>query len=136
MTRIEKLSVGAIKWGIRKLYQEYLTASAYFREIGAQTPSTQYGGSRSIVYLQLLEGAKTLKEISNARSQYTSLHTDSDTDDERGGLLRIVAHWLRWIPIIGLFMERRVRADDSKMRGAKFNYPSEKTDLSELKDTS
>ena len=136
MTYIEKLLVKVIKWGIRKLYQEYLTASAHFRKIGAQTPSTQYGGSRSIVYLQLIEGAKTLKEISNARSQYTSLHTDSYTDDERGGLLRIVAYWLRWIPIIGLFMDRRIRADDRKMREAKFNYPSDKTDLSDPKDTS
>jgi hypothetical protein len=118
------LSVRVAQVAIRRVMQEYLDASAYFRGIGAQTASSEYGGSRSMIYMQILTSASTVQELRRARASYTALHTDAAANhDEYGGLLRIAAYRLRRMPVVGGFLERKVRQDDAVMAQAGFTYP-------------
>ena len=110
---------------LQKMQQEYLVASAYFRHIGAQTPSAHYGGSRSIVYQELMHQCRTLREIWSARQRYRDCHSAQVSNhDEFGGLLRIVGYRLRFIPWLGAALESKVRADDLAMAQAAFSYPA------------
>lgn len=102
--------------------REYLLASGYYRSIGAQTSSECYGGSRSLIYYQMLGRTSTLREFVDARRQYQQLH-DGNSSDEGGAMLRIAAYKVRNVPILGKWMETKVREDDIKMAGTHFEYP-------------
>jgi hypothetical protein len=123
---VDRLFVRAVKWSLRRAYREYLIASRHFRHIGAQTPSVAYGGSRSSVYMELLDRATTLTEVAAARARYQACHGNpQQLSDECGAVLRIVAYRLRGIPVLGARLERRVRADDAAMAQAAFAYPED-----------
>lgn len=103
---------------------EYLEASAYFRSIGAQTPSVEYGGSRSLTYKQMLDSAVTARELFAIRRDYKSRHEANESNhDEYGGFLRIAGYRLRNVPVVGRKLEEKVREDDKLMANAKFTYP-------------
>jgi hypothetical protein len=102
--------------------REYLLSSGYYRSIGAQTSSEKYGGSRSLIYYQMLGRTSTLREFVDARKQYMELH-DGTGSDEGGAMLRIVGYRVRNIPAVGNWFEAKIRQDDIKMAETTFTYP-------------
>lgn len=124
MSKIERYLLLYIKWMFQRAHRQYLIATAYYRHIGVQTPSANYGGSRSFIYLELIERADTVRDVWAARSRYHSLHLDPSLNrDESGAVLRIVGYYMRDIPKVGKWFERKVRASDALMVAAAFNYP-------------
>lgn len=121
--RIDRAALAIIKLVLRLVQREYLIASAYLRRIGAQTPSREYGGSRSMIYQQLLQRSTSTRELIQARARYRAHNADGAVSDELGGVLRIIAYRLRSMPFIGVRLETLVRADDAKMAQAVFTYP-------------
>lgn len=119
-TRVARLAKSALRLALG----EYLKASAHFRAVGAQTPSSEYGGSRSMIYYQMLDDASTLGEIVQARRTYKGLHNEqAGNHDESGALLRIAGYYLKDIPIVSTYLENKVREDDRLMAQAAFEYP-------------
>ena len=112
-------------WILQGLLSEYHRAAGHLKTVGAQTPSSEYGGSRSIIYLAVMSEARTLPDMLAARRAYHEGHSDPEPyNDERGALLRIAAYRLRGIPILGNYLEDRARIDDAAMAGADFTTPT------------
>lgn len=123
-TVLQRFVLRGAKFAIRHALFEYLRASAYYRDIGAQTPSVNYGGSRSMIYYQMTQAATSTRELRDALRQYRGLHTDEKSNhDELGGFLRIAGYRLRKMPRLGKYLEKKVREDDTLMAQANFKYP-------------
>lgn len=98
----ESIRVRLAKVGLLGLIQSYAEAGDYFKSIGAQTHNTEYGGSRSAVYYQMLSSCGTLREMLEARKEYKGYFTaPTEVHDEAGALLRIAAYKTRRIPLLG-----------------------------------
>ena len=122
---------------LRFCMNEYLQATVYLRDIGAQTPSAEYGGSRSIIFYQMLSQATNLSEMRTAHRAYRELHVDSATNhDELGGITRIAAYRLRRVPLLGKILEETVRADDATMARANFTYPDHLQNVATISELS
>ena len=120
------LAAAVAKRALGAVLDEYLLAANYYVDRGAQVPSEAYGGSRSMVYRQMIGRATTLAEIFEARRAYRDCHqSEVSNHDELGGVLRIAGYRLRGVPGLGHWLERKVRADDPVMAEAPFDYPDD-----------
>lgn len=126
----EKTPAARIAFGfLTFIIDEYTRSTLYFKSINAQTPSHEYGGSRSVAYLGMLASAESLPDMLAARREFKARHQPEEGErpysDERGGLLRIAGYHLRNVPLVGQILENQVRADDVVMAAARFAYPDE-----------
>lgn len=125
---LDKVTMGAIRFVLGIVHEEYKRAATYFSHRGAQTRSINYGGSRSHTYMNMLKSARSLREFRAARKDFLSRHVKSESaHDEYGGVLRILGRRLAWIPLLGTWLENKVREDDRAMREAEFRYPENLT---------
>lgn len=134
-TRRDTAGAWLAKQVLKRVLKEYLDASVYFISRGAQAPNATYGGSRSMIYYQMMERAGTIPELLQARQDYKACHRSEESNhDELGGILRIAAYRLRNVPVLGPKLEDRVREDNQLMAEAPFDYPEGLVRYNELLD--
>ena len=81
-----------------------------------------------MIYMQVLNKAQSIGELRTARSTYKDQHGATESNhDEYGGMLRVAGYRLRGVPIIGGWLEDKVRQDDAVMAQAAFTYPPDCT---------
>jgi len=121
---LDKAVMNVVRPALSIVHEEYKRAATYFAHRGAQTRSSNYGGSRSHTYMQMLKSAQTLSELRKAREEFHKRHLKPESaHDEYGGLLRIAGRRLAWVPYLGSYLEQKVREDDKAMKEADFVYP-------------